>query len=195
MGSQRDPSNMKDVALVAQHALPSGSGIFNLYYFKFGEEGQRVFALCAPNERPRETAIVRLRIQYACLYGTSFNATDCDCGFQLRCAMSLAAWDPKVLLLYFYDHEAEGLGLDAKVKYTQEEKETGQSFAQLLEQKRIKTLPDVLWTVPMILSELGFGNRVALMTKSLSKVEQLREHGTKVDTVETEWDALCIQNN
>lgn len=179
---------MSRVVLVAQHNLPTAAGLFRLSYFKFGEKGQRVFALHTLGNGERTTT-VRLRIQYACLYGTSLNAVDCDCGYQMRRAMQIAASDPSVLLLYFYDHEAEGLGLDAKVLYTKREKETGQSFSQLLKRDNIPFLPDVLWTIVPILSELRVGKRIVLMTNNLNKVEQLRAHGAEIVSIEKDWDA------
>jgi GTP cyclohydrolase II len=109
--------------------------------------------------------------------------------------MQIAGSDRSVLLLYFCDHEAQGLGLEAKVQYTEREKATGASFAQLLKQDRVDALPDVLWTVGPILSKLRFGKRISLMTKSMEKAKQLKAHGADVIDVEKDWDAPCVKNS
>jgi GTP cyclohydrolase II len=189
LGAQRNKNRMSDVVSIGQHQLPTSYGVFQVSCFKFGDMGQRVFSLYAAKPREQRIAGVRLRIQYACLYGTSFNASDCDCGVQWRCAMRMAARDPSILLLYFYGHEAHGLGLDAKVQYTEIEKATGQTFSQLLKHNGVKSLPNVLWTVVPILSKLGYGTTIRLMTKSTDKVEELRAYGVEISCVEKDWDA------
>jgi 3,4-dihydroxy 2-butanone 4-phosphate synthase / GTP cyclohydrolase II len=59
---------------------------------------------------------VLVRVHSECLTGDVFGSLRCDCGIQLRAAMTQIAREGKGVILYMRNHEGRGIGIVNKIK-------------------------------------------------------------------------------
>lgn len=162
-----------------QHALTTRFGEFMVTGYTCGAKEQAVMALTG-GRAPK-----RLRIQFGCMFGMAFGSVDCDCGRQIERAFEIIGEDDGGILLYFRDHEAHGLGLDAKLRLMKEEKTRGIGPGEAMKSLGFnQSAIDVMWVVPSILNDLDLRGPFTLLGENRTKIAQLERHGVKIAAVE-----------
>ena len=101
------------VQRVASPALPTEMGKWKIHAFHFDLENQTHVALVMGDPDPDEPLLVRVHSQ--CLTGDVFASTRCDCGAQLKLAMSMIAEEGRGAILYLRQ-EGRGIGLVNKLR-------------------------------------------------------------------------------
>jgi GTP cyclohydrolase II len=166
---------------VATHAIETEYGAFSLSGFLFGDNQQVVLVLWNAPPQGKPTF---LRIQYGCLNGTVFRATDCDCKEQINAALHKIASEGHGALVYFADHEAFGLGLASKMQVVAMEKEQQRSFEEIVGQIPLPyPASDVIWTLPHIFDKIGLKKQVHLLSGNLDKAIRLSELGFELVSI------------
>src|SRR5690606_19037755 len=127
--------------------------------------------------KPRFDDVVPVRLHSACLTGDLLGSLRCDCGEQLRTAVSRIASLGGGVLLYL-DQEGRGIGLPNKLRaYTLQDAglDTVDADRHLgfLSDERNYDVAAVL------LEQLGV-KRITLLTNNPQKISALREHGIEV---------------
>lgn len=146
-----------------------------VHAFRTDGGGAEHFAIEIGTPDPSEPVTVRLHS--ACFTGDVLGSLKCDCGPQLRAAMSAMAGNGGGLLLYL-DQEGRGIGLVNKLR------------AYALQDAGLDTVEANHWLGfeddqrdfrigAQLLRQLGV-DRVRLMTNNPAKVERLTAHGIQV---------------
>jgi GTP cyclohydrolase II len=166
---------VRSVSLLAQAALPTQFGPFNVAVFEVdGTPGEAVALMRGPLHGD-VTPLVRLHSE--CLTGDVLGSLRCDCGQQLQAALALIATAAAGVLLYL-PQEGRGIGLANKIR------------AYALQDKGLDTVDaNLALGLPVdrreyasaaaILLELGL-RRVRLLTNNPSKHAALETHGIQV---------------
>ena len=126
---------------------------------------------------PNSEAVVPVRLHSACLTGDLLGSLRCDCGDQLRRAVSRIASLGGGVLLYL-DQEGRGIGLANKLRaYALQDA----GLDTLDADQHLGFLPDERSydVAAAMLRELGI-KRIRLLTNNPSKIDALTEHGIKV---------------
>ena len=126
---------------------------------------------------PNPGAVVPVRLHSACLTGDLLGSLRCDCGDQLRRAVSRIASLGGGVLLYL-DQEGRGIGLANKLRaYALQDA----GLDTLDADQHLGFLPDERSydVAAAMLRELGI-KRIRLLTNNPSKIDALMEHGIKV---------------
>ena len=126
---------------------------------------------------PNSGAVVPVRLHSACLTGDLLGSLRCDCGDQLRRAVSRIASLGGGVLLYL-DQEGRGIGLANKLRaYALQDA----GLDTLDADQHLGFLPDERSydVAAAMLRELGV-KRIRLLTNNPSKINALMEHGIKV---------------
>jgi GTP cyclohydrolase II len=101
------------VALQAEAALPTRSGIFDIAVFEVEGSPGEIVALT--HGRLSDTPVPLVRLHSECLTGDVLGSLRCDCGEQLNAALDLIAREPAGVLLYL-PQEGRGIGLANKIR-------------------------------------------------------------------------------
>lgn len=161
----------------AEATLPTDYGEFKIRIFSDTKSGLDHVALTmgrlvGPNPTP-------VRIHSECLTGDALGSLRCDCGPQLRAALSEIDRIGYGCLVYLRQ-EGRGIGLKAKIQaYNLQD-----SGADTLDANLMLGHPGDARDYSLaakILESLGVG-RISLMTNNPDKVKQLTDHG--IDVVE-----------
>ena len=126
---------------------------------------------------PDPAAVVPVRLHSACLTGDLLGSLRCDCGDQLRRAVSRMTSLGGGVLLYL-DQEGRGIGLANKLRaYALQDA----GLDTLDADQHLGFLPDerTYDVAAAMLRELGIG-RIRLLTNNPAKIDSLREHGIEV---------------
>ena len=158
-----------------QHELEGADGAF------------RVVVLDDHHEQPNPACAVvfgepvdgcPVRVHSRCLYGEIFEATTCDCLFQLRMSQKIIREHGSGVLIYL-DQEGRGAGLLAKAKGYRLCQETGidtfAAYAELEYKADSRSYQDAV----ALLKQLGL-KEVSLLTNNPAKWEALAAAGIKV---------------
>jgi len=95
--------------------LPTSfAGQFDMIAYTNEIDDYTHLALVRGEINPEEEILVRVHSE--CLTGDVFGSLRCDCGGQLRAAMSRVAKEGKGIVLYMRNHEGRGIGLLNKIK-------------------------------------------------------------------------------
>ena len=95
--------------------LPTSfAGQFDMIAYTNAIDDYTHLALVRGEINPEEEILVRVHSE--CLTGDVFGSLRCDCGGQLRAAMSRVAKEGKGIVLYMRNHEGRGIGLLNKIK-------------------------------------------------------------------------------
>jgi 3,4-dihydroxy 2-butanone 4-phosphate synthase/GTP cyclohydrolase II len=104
----------KLVRRIASARIPTEFGEFTAHAFESVLDGEHHVALVKGEVDGQEDVLVRVHSE--CLTGDVFGSLRCDCGPQLRGAMSAVAENGSGVIVYLRGHEGRGIGLGHKLR-------------------------------------------------------------------------------
>jgi GTP cyclohydrolase II len=135
---------------------------------------------------------VLTRLHSECLTGDALTSLRCDCGVQLRLALSRVAAEGRGLVLYATGHEGRGIGLVNKLRaYVEQDAGADTVDANLRLGLPVDTRS--YDEAAQVLAALGVGS-VRLMTNNPEKARGLRAAGVVVDGTEPLRTAAHVRN-
>lgn len=165
---------------VATANLPTAHGQFRAHSYTDGC-GYDYVALVAGDVSTPEPVLTRVHSE--CLTGDALGSVKCDCGAQLRSAMSAVAERDRGVVLYVRGHEGRGIGLPAKIAaYSLQDQ--GMDTVAANEHLGLPADARTYDAAAAILSDLQI-SAVELMTNNPKKVEALRSAGLTVSRTPT----------
>jgi 3,4-dihydroxy 2-butanone 4-phosphate synthase / GTP cyclohydrolase II len=108
---RRYESHVRRIALTR---LPTAEAIFQVHAYQDVVTGAEHVALVLGNVSDGDPVLVRVHSE--CLTGDTFGSLRCDCGPQLRAAMTAVATNGQGVVLYLRGHEGRGIGLAHKLR-------------------------------------------------------------------------------
>ncbi|MFI5299544.1 MAG: GTP cyclohydrolase II [Polyangiales bacterium] len=163
------------VTIEANAPVPTAHGTFQMYVFRWSEDGEEHVAMVKGDLSGREAVAVRVHSE--CLTSEVFHSLKCDCREQLHVALDEISRRNEGAVLYLRQ-EGRGIGLANKVRaYALQAR-----GADTVDANRMLGLPDDSRRYDMcalMLRELGVKS-VRLMTNNPQKVESLRALGVDV---------------
>jgi 3,4-dihydroxy 2-butanone 4-phosphate synthase/GTP cyclohydrolase II len=156
--------------------LPTRLGNFTIYGFRDPDSGEEAVALVAGNPNRETVALVRIHSQ--CLTGDVFSSKRCDCGDQLKAAMSLIA-ESEFGVLVYQQREGRGIGLINKIHAYELQ---DQGLDTVSANTKLGFKPDLRdYRMPAeILKYLG-AVRVNLLSNNPDKVQGLKQEGICIE--------------
>jgi GTP cyclohydrolase II len=162
---------------VAEARLPlAGAENTRVIAFRPGDGGLEHLALVIGEPRPDDSVLVRLHSE--CLTGDLLGSLRCDCGDQLRGAITAIHKAGRGVLLYL-SQEGRGIGLVNKLRAYQLQ-DRGADTAEANEQLGFDADERIYLPAASMLRQLGFG-RVRLLTNNPDKVAALARCGITVE--------------
>jgi len=165
----------KHVEFAVETRLPTPYGEFRLRAYENDIDGLTHIALVMGEPEGKEDVLVR--VHSACLTGDALHSLRCDCGEQLKAAMSQVAEEGEGVIVYM-QQEGRGIGLLNKMKayHLQDE-----GLDTVEANQRLGFAPDLrdYGIGAQILKDLGFG-RIRLLTNNLTKVVGLQGFGLEI---------------
>jgi len=95
-------------------SVPTEFGDFTAYGYRAAHDGSEQIALVRGEVAGRSGVLARTHSE--CLTGDVFGSRRCDCGDQLRAALSAVAREGAGVVVYNRGHEGRGIGLLAKLE-------------------------------------------------------------------------------
>ena len=164
------------VQRVASPDLPTEMGKWKIHAFHFELENRTHVALVMGDPDPNEPVLVRVHSQ--CLTGDVFGSTRCDCGAQLKRAMSLIAAEGQGAILYLRQ-EGRGIGLVNKLRaYEVQDHEQKDTVDANLSLGLAVDVRDY-GVGAQILYDLGI-RRLRLLTNNMGKYVALEGYGLEI---------------
>jgi len=159
-------------------SLPTAMGEFRMY--DTGDES--VHLVCfgdLHDQGPRPL----LRMHSSCLASEVFGARDCDCADQLRESMKLIATHGRGMVIHLHQ-EGRGQGLSNKIQAVGAMQRHGLDTVQSFEALGLEQDTRTYRRAVAILRALGL-RQVRLISNNPAKARFLREHGIRVEHVNT----------
>ncbi len=104
----------KLVKRIAEARVPTEYGEFNVVAYESVLDGEHHVALVKGDVEGKQNTLVRVHSE--CLTGDVFGSVRCDCGPQLRGAMSAINEHGSGVIVYLRGHEGRGIGLAHKLR-------------------------------------------------------------------------------
>ncbi|PYE19438.1 GTP cyclohydrolase II/3,4-dihydroxy 2-butanone 4-phosphate synthase/GTP cyclohydrolase II [Williamsia limnetica] len=162
----------------AQCRLPTDRGLFETIAYQ-SATGSEHLALVNGDLR---TGTPLVRVHSECLTGDTLGSRRCDCGDQLRTAMSEIAAADSGVLIYLGGHEGRGIGLSAKIAAYRLQDLDGLDTVDANLRLGMPVDGRDYRDAAAILHDLGAG-RIRLLTNNPAKSAALRELGIDVAEV------------
>jgi 3,4-dihydroxy 2-butanone 4-phosphate synthase/GTP cyclohydrolase II len=106
--------NEKLVRRISEARIPTEDGEYKAYVYESVLDGEQHLALVYGDVDGEDNVLVRVHSE--CLTGDVFGSLRCDCGPQLRAALTLIEETGSGALVYLRGHEGRGIGLGHKIR-------------------------------------------------------------------------------
>ena len=164
------------VVRVAETRLPTAHGTFRAHAYRETVTGGEHVALAIGDVADGKPVLVRVHSE--CLTGDTFGSLRCDCGPQLRAAMTAVAAEGRGIVLYLRGHEGRGIGLVHKLR-AYELQDAGQDTVDANLALGLPADARDYGTGAQILVDLGVRS-LRLMTNNPTKLAGLEGYGLRV---------------
>jgi 3,4-dihydroxy 2-butanone 4-phosphate synthase/GTP cyclohydrolase II len=161
---------------IAQTRMPTVHGTFDAHAYRDTVTGGEHVALVVGDVRDGEPVLVRVHSE--CLTGDTFGSLRCDCGPQLRAAMTAIAANGRGVVLYLRGHEGRGIGLAHKLR-AYELQDAGRDTVDANLELGLPADARDYGTGAQILADLGVRS-LRLMTNNPTKLAGLEGYGLRV---------------
>ena len=170
---RRYESHVRRIALTR---LPTAEAIFQVHAYRDVVTGTEHVALVLGNVADGNPVLVRVHSE--CLTGDTFGSLRCDCGPQLRAAMTAVATNGQGVVLYLRGHEGRGIGLAHKLR-AYELQDGGRDTVDANLDLGLPADARDYGTGAQILADLGVKS-MRLMTNNPTKLAGLAGYGLQV---------------
>jgi 3,4-dihydroxy 2-butanone 4-phosphate synthase / GTP cyclohydrolase II len=164
------------VRRIAVTRLPTAEAIFQVHAYRDVVTGAEHVALVLGNVADGDPVLVRVHSE--CLTGDTFGSLRCDCGPQLRAAMTAVATNGQGVVLYLRGHEGRGIGLAHKLR-AYELQDGGRDTVDANLDLGLPADARDYGTGAQILADLGVKS-MRLMTNNPTKLAGLAGYGLQV---------------
>jgi 3,4-dihydroxy 2-butanone 4-phosphate synthase / GTP cyclohydrolase II len=164
------------VRRIAVTRLPTAEATFQVHAYRDVVTGAEHVALVLGNLTEGDPVLVRVHSE--CLTGDTFGSLRCDCGPQLRAAMTAVANEGRGVVLYMRGHEGRGIGLAHKLR-AYELQDGGRDTVDANLDLGLPADAREYGTGAQILADLGVKS-MRLMTNNPTKLAGLTGHGLHV---------------
>ena len=164
------------VRRIAVTRLPTAEATFQVHAYRDVVTGAEHVALVLGNLTEGDPVLVRVHSE--CLTGDTFGSLRCDCGPQLRAAMTAVANEGRGVVLYMRGHEGRGIGLAHKLR-AYELQNSGRDTVDANLDLGLPADARDYGTGAQILADLGIKS-MRLMTNNPTKLAGLTGYGLHV---------------
>jgi 3,4-dihydroxy 2-butanone 4-phosphate synthase / GTP cyclohydrolase II len=164
------------VRRIAVTRLPTAEATFQVHAYRDLVTGAEHVALVLGNLTEGDPVLVRVHSE--CLTGDTFGSLRCDCGPQLRAAITAVANEGRGVVLYMRGHEGRGIGLAHKLR-AYELQDGGRDTVDANLDLGLPADARDYGTGAQILADLGIKS-MRLMTNNPTKLAGLTGYGLHV---------------